>query len=836
MATVEAPVSLRDTVNQIDLDVKFNGEEINGARIKSKLGNLFRRNNQSGLDGSISITEQMSRTSTSTTEVDNASSSTATGIYTNGVKEELTNGILEENGAVRGVKPTGALRGIIEGVGSGAWEDRTFPCQKHERPSRFPEPDGPLPFPKEMRDLVAWTDSFVEHLGWIALRGEQDITGYKARLRNADNEKITLTKEITDLQNQLKAVNKTVENMRQKNDTLSSEIKVLELDKAAVDKRIVELKEQNSQLDQERWQLSHDKETLINANESLTRMLNELTTKYELNEDHLHDLQKKLDDLNDEDLRKIEERESTIFKLQQVITSKQETIDSLTTALAAAEAALIVAEDKVDSLTKRLSRAETARDEAVAQLNESKGEVRTLKGTNAGLEENIRVLQRDIAHHEEDIGVLKGQLAEASTREKEARAAVVSVQEHARTHWSTLQNIRVVGGWFRQNDWDVCDTVVPDPVSGRPSTTHGKYIPPQVVPGGETFRGLPIQPQPIVPTGTAPGGSVGPSQPEKLPKPVETSKPPTPIVIPEPKPVTQGTKEPVRTTGPEASRPVVSDTTRTSAPTEIPQPKPASKTAEPVRAPGLDVSTPEAPSKPPTVPASVETPIPGPIKAPGLDVSPSVTPHQSVPIKLDPVDPAPADPAATIQAPTPVQSEPVNTPVPTSAANPQSGPENPGEPDLRAPSPAAAPASAQGPAPETHAPVEQPASPIQGSIPKEPELEEQEAGEPDFSGPQHEPSVDEQDSPDISEGGDGDEPEAQDSTEWVVVDMENGKVLSMEVLAMIGRDVMSARDRTIQILMRNRIVDGKDMKDQAPGDVERGKGRVKDVSVAMIVD
>lgn len=160
-------------MDKIDFDVKFNGEEINGAKIKSKLGNLFRRSNQSGLDGSVSINEQTSRTSTSTAQVDNASSSTATGIYTNGVKEEFTNGILEEDGAVRGVKPTGALRGTIEGVGSGTWENRTFPCQKHERPSRFPEPDGPLPFPKEMRDLVAWTDSFVEHLGWIALRGEQ---------------------------------------------------------------------------------------------------------------------------------------------------------------------------------------------------------------------------------------------------------------------------------------------------------------------------------------------------------------------------------------------------------------------------------------------------------------------------------------------------------------------------------------------------------------------------------------------------------------------------------------------------------------------------------------
>lgn len=569
-----------------------------------------------------------------------------------------------------------------------------------------------------------------------------------------------MTKEITDLQNQLKEVNKTVENMRQKNDALSSAFKVLELDKAAVDKRIVELKEQNSQLDQERWQLSHDKETLINANASMTQMLNELTTKYELDEDRIHDLQKKLDDLNDEDLRKIEERESTISKLQQVIASKQETIDSLTATLAAAEAALIVAEDKVDSLAKRLSRAETARDEAVAQLNESKGEVRTLKGTNAGLEENIRVLQRDIAHHEEDIGVLKGQLAEASIREKEARAAVASVQEHARTHWSTLQNIRVVGGWFRQNDWDVCDTVVSGPVSGGLSTTHGTYIPPQIVPGGEAVRGLPFQAQPTIPTGT---GSVGPSQPEKLPKPVETSKSPAPVVVPEPKPATQGNKEPIRTAGPEASQPIVPDSARTPAPIETPQPKPASKPAEPVRAPGLDFPSPEAPSKPAALAASVEYPNPEPIKAPGLDVSPPVTATQSAPTKSDPMNPAPAKPAAADPAPAPalVQSEPVNTPVLTTAANPQSKPEHPDEPDLRAPSPEAAPTSAQSPPPEKPAPVEQPASSNHDSIPEKPESEEQEAGNPDFSGPQDEPSIDEQENRDMDDGDDDDEPEGE---------------------------------------------------------------------------
>jgi hypothetical protein len=50
---------------------------------------------------------------------------------------------------------------------------RTFDCQRPVRPVLFPETPEVLPFPVDLRDLVAWTDAFVERLGWMALLAQE---------------------------------------------------------------------------------------------------------------------------------------------------------------------------------------------------------------------------------------------------------------------------------------------------------------------------------------------------------------------------------------------------------------------------------------------------------------------------------------------------------------------------------------------------------------------------------------------------------------------------------------------------------------------------------------
>jgi hypothetical protein len=52
-------------------------------------------------------------------------------------------------------------------------EIRSFECVKHVKPAQFPEVLGALPFPQELRSMVAWTDAYVQRLGWMALLQEQ---------------------------------------------------------------------------------------------------------------------------------------------------------------------------------------------------------------------------------------------------------------------------------------------------------------------------------------------------------------------------------------------------------------------------------------------------------------------------------------------------------------------------------------------------------------------------------------------------------------------------------------------------------------------------------------
>lgn len=81
--------------------------------------------------------------------------------------------------STRGIKRPAELNGNApqqteELVGiakfDGPRETRSFPCVVHTRSSAFPHVKGALPFPDEMTQLIAWTDAFVERLGWQALQ------------------------------------------------------------------------------------------------------------------------------------------------------------------------------------------------------------------------------------------------------------------------------------------------------------------------------------------------------------------------------------------------------------------------------------------------------------------------------------------------------------------------------------------------------------------------------------------------------------------------------------------------------------------------------------------
>ncbi|KAJ5726001.1 uncharacterized protein N7483_007358 [Penicillium malachiteum] len=711
MAATENPISNGGTVDGIEFDVKINGHEINGSKIKSKLGNLLKRkNHSSGLNGVNGSSVVQPRSSTTTNTLD-ANGSTSAGIVRNGSATEDGSSIKTGSSAV---EFSGEYtRSTIGVTGENrSWEDRTFACQKHYRPARFPEAVGALPFPREVRDLVAWTDSFVERLGWVTIQKEEEVVGFKTRLRHAEDEKIKFTKDITDLQSQLKDTEKTNEDLRRDRTELLSRIKVLELEKASLDNRIIGLKDENAKLNKDLWDLGAQNEILSDANASLTQMVNTLTTEYELDENRIRELQEELDRLNDEDLRRGLERETVISQLEAANKAKQDQIDILTAALTAATADLVVAKDQVDSISESLKRAEASRNEKIAELRDVKDKLRATESKNAGLDEQIRVLKRDISHYEQDIRVLNAQLTEASVRESEARAAVGAVQDHARTHWSTLQKIRGVGGWSRQNDWHECDTAGSPPTAAIP-VSHTED--PSSRSGGDPGQGSLRKPLVPIETPVPVHGRPDSEKPEKPSAPADPAQPLKPIETPKP----VETPKPIETPKPvEALKPIE----------DFANP-------EPIRAPGLPRSDdddksaapvqstqPTAPADIPMIPEPVETPKP---VAPAEPVEPAKTSEPDVPTQPPSVSaPKTPEPIEFTEPVAPVQKDD-----PPKVIDAPIEPVAPKESDLPPPT-----SPALNPVREPSAPVEPSPKPTDPIPPVA--FEPLESPEPDFGGPE----------------------------------------------------------------------------------------------------
>lgn len=93
--------------------------------------------------------------------------------------KSISNG---SDASTRGVKRPAELNGnappqteALTGIAKfdGPRETRSFPCVVHTRSSALPSPKGALPFPDEMSQLIAWTDAFVERLGWQALQQQE---------------------------------------------------------------------------------------------------------------------------------------------------------------------------------------------------------------------------------------------------------------------------------------------------------------------------------------------------------------------------------------------------------------------------------------------------------------------------------------------------------------------------------------------------------------------------------------------------------------------------------------------------------------------------------------
>ncbi|KAJ5319102.1 uncharacterized protein N7506_011806 [Penicillium brevicompactum] len=287
-----------------------------------------------------------------------------------------------------------------------AVEARKFDCVKHVRPAQFPEALGALPFPQELRGLVAWTDAFVERLGWAALQAEQKTASKQTSLTRAEQKIESLNLRIQDLQTKL-----------------------------------------------------HDS---VGMNHKLKGEISHLTSRNRaLEEQHKWDVEQ-IESFNNT----ISEKQTMIWGLTKE-NEKQRASKDVETQVTATKDALAKA-DIAEARFKNLE-AENARlvtldaqlSERVLSITEQlkrlEAEFGASEGQKATLEALLAELKKKETNAQIEIQNLHQKLHDAKESVEDAKEKVLAANEHARAHWDILQAIRVDGGWSRTDKGDVCD-------------------------------------------------------------------------------------------------------------------------------------------------------------------------------------------------------------------------------------------------------------------------------------------------------------------------------------------------------------------------------------------
>ena len=91
------------------------------------------------------------------------------------------------------------------------------------------------------------------------------------------------------------------------------------------------------------------------------------------------------------------------------------------------------------------------------QLKKLEAEFGVSEGQKATLEALLSELKKKETNAQIEIQNLHQKLHDAKESVEAAKEQVLAANEHAKTHWETLQTIRVNGGWLRTDATDPCD-------------------------------------------------------------------------------------------------------------------------------------------------------------------------------------------------------------------------------------------------------------------------------------------------------------------------------------------------------------------------------------------
>lgn len=102
-------------------------------------------------------------------------------------------------------------------------------------------------------------------------------------------------------------------------------------------------------------------------------------------------------------------------------------------------------------------------EELITSIREKLAKAEAAFGVSEGEKASLEALLRELTRKEEsaqlEIHHLHGKLQDAKLNIEAIKEQVITANAHAKTHWDTLQTIRVDGGWLRTDKKDVCDEV-----------------------------------------------------------------------------------------------------------------------------------------------------------------------------------------------------------------------------------------------------------------------------------------------------------------------------------------------------------------------------------------
>ncbi|KAJ5670042.1 uncharacterized protein N7477_005405 [Penicillium maclennaniae] len=359
---------------------------------------------------------------------------------------------------------------------------RNFDCVKHARPAEFPEYLGALPFPRELKGLVAWTDAFVERLGWVALQ-EQEVRSVRASndtiahanedsqetarrersLGRANRDIEILNLRITELQTKLHASTDENHTLKGNNAKLNSRNKFLEGQCKRDHDHIKALTEDISAKGTTICTLTKENERLRTSVKSLEIKIQELIDQHTGDEASRKALVqgfaewKRLDKIHDDKvLAQVTDLQKELHSERAAKTKAQ---DDLKDALAR-QAKLEGENAHLETLRAELDAVvKTIRD----QLQRLEADLAASEGEKATLEALLRELTKKEESAQIEIESLHRKLDDAKLSVEAAKEQVHAANEHAKLHWEMLEAIRMDGHWLRTDKTDACDTVMKAP-------------------------------------------------------------------------------------------------------------------------------------------------------------------------------------------------------------------------------------------------------------------------------------------------------------------------------------------------------------------------------------